>query len=171
VNCTTASTCNAPALRTYGHTAQDTENFGWQLACARPAADLLAVVYLHGDLGSGKTTFARGFARALGVSVPIRSPTYTLIELYSAGPLTLVHVDLYRLSGPEELEALGLREWTQPGHLWLIEWPEKGAHRLPPPDLVLKFTIGDVGHEIEARAATALGDQWLRRLTGNAVHS
>jgi tRNA threonylcarbamoyladenosine biosynthesis protein TsaE len=156
-------------VRTQGHTAQDTENFGWQLACARPAGNALGVIYLQGDLGSGKTTFARGFARALGVTVPVRSPTYTLIELYAAGPLTLVHIDLYRLSGPDELEALGLREWTQPRHLWLIEWPEKGAHRLPRPDLLLNFTIGDLGHEIEARAASAPGELWLQRLTGDSA--
>jgi tRNA threonylcarbamoyladenosine biosynthesis protein TsaE len=156
-------------VRTHSHTAQDTENFGWQLAYARPrdAADF-AVLYLHGELGTGKTTFARGFARALGVSVPVRSPTYALLELYAAGELTLVHVDLYRLQEAAELEGLGLREWARPAHLWLIEWPQKAAGRLPQADLELNFSAEAVGHDIEISAASELGRRWLHQLTGAA---
>lgn len=154
-------------MRTRSHTAQDTENLGWQLACAHAAGDdALAVLYLQGQLGTGKTTFARGFARALGVTAPVRSPTYTLIELYPAGAITLLHVDLYRLADPAELESLGLREWARPGHLWLIEWPEKGGGRLPQADLVLNFALGEFGHDIAVGARTALGEHWLSRLTG-----
>jgi tRNA threonylcarbamoyladenosine biosynthesis protein TsaE len=153
-------------VRTHSHTAQDTENFGWQLACARPPDPGLAVLYLQGELGTGKTTFARGFARALGVTVPVRSPTYALLELYPAGELTLVHVDLYRLQDPLELETLGLREWARGAHLWLIEWPEKGVGRLPRADLELSFTAETAGHDIEVHAASVLGGRWLRQLTG-----
>jgi tRNA threonylcarbamoyladenosine biosynthesis protein TsaE len=154
-------------VRTHSTTAQDTEDFGWQLACARPTGDTqLAVVYLRGDLGTGKTTFARGFARALGVSAPVRSPTYALLELYAAGDETLVHVDLYRLEDPEELEGLGLRDWARDHHVWLIEWPEKGAGRLPTPDLELTFTAGSRGHDIELRALSPRGQHWAGHLSG-----
>jgi tRNA threonylcarbamoyladenosine biosynthesis protein TsaE len=154
-------------VQTHTNTAQDTEDFGWQLACARPAGETaFAVLYLTGELGAGKTTFARGFLRALGVTGPVRSPTYTLLELYPAGGLTLLHVDLYRVRDPAELESLGLREWAREGYVWLIEWPERGASRLPPPDLTLAFSIGATGHDIEARAHSTLGRTWLAQLTG-----
>src|SRR5207248_11223859 len=117
-------------MRNRTATSQDTEDLGGRLARARPAAgESLAVLYLSGELGAGKTTFARGFLRALGVTEEVRSPTYTLIELYPAGALTAVHVDLYRVRDAAELEALGLREWARGGHLWLIEWPERSEER------------------------------------------
>lgn len=155
-------------MRTHTNTAQDTEDFGWQLACARPAEDTrLGVIYLTGELGAGKTTFARGFLRALGVGETIRSPTYTLLELYPAGSLTGVHLDLYRVTGPHELESLGLREWARPGHVWLIEWPERGAGQLPDADLTAAFSAGAGGHDIEVTAGSAPGGAWLRALTGD----
>ncbi|MFZ1099851.1 MAG: tRNA (adenosine(37)-N6)-threonylcarbamoyltransferase complex ATPase subunit type 1 TsaE [Steroidobacteraceae bacterium] len=154
-------------MRTHTNTAQDTEDFGWQLACARPAADrALAVIYLTGELGAGKTTFARGFLRALGVAEAVRSPTYALLEIYPAGAITVVHLDLYRLSEPRELESLGLRDWAQPGHLWLVEWPERGAGLLPPADLTAAFSGGAGGHDIEVSAGSAPGGAWLQALTG-----
>jgi len=122
------------------------------------------VLYLAGDLGSGKTTFARGFAHAAGVRSPVRSPTYTLLELYPASGATLVHLDLYRLRSPAELDSLGLSEWALPEHVWLIEWPEHGAGRLPPPDLIVSFAAGPAGHDIELAASSALGGQWLVQL-------
>ncbi len=154
-------------MRTHTNHAQDTEDFGWQLACARPEADTaLAVVYLTGELGAGKTTFARGFLRALGVADAIPSPTYTLLEIYSAGAVTGVHLDLYRVAVPRELESLGLREWARPGCVWLIEWPERGTGWLPPPDLTAAFSAGTHGHEIEVSAGSAPGAAWLEALTG-----
>src|SRR5256884_8854734 len=123
-------------MRTHARTAQDTEDFGGRLATSRPPKDTaLAVLYLTGELGAGKTTFARGFLRALGVAEAVPSPTYTLLELYPAGALTVVHVDLYRVRDAAELESLGLREWARTGHVWLIEWPERGGARLPPAGL------------------------------------
>jgi tRNA threonylcarbamoyl adenosine modification protein YjeE len=154
-------------VRTHTNTAQDTEDFGWQLACARPGAQVpLSVLYLTGEVGAGKTTFARGFLRALGVIDPVRSPTYTLVDVYPLGAVTLVHVDLYRLRSPSELESLGLREWARPGHVWLIEWPEKGEGRLPAPDLTLEFTVEAAGHDIRVSTPTALGKAWLVQLMG-----
>lgn len=158
-------------MRTHTNRAQDTEDFGWQLACARPEGDrALAVVHLTGELGAGKTTFARGFARALGVAGPVRSPTYTLLELYDAGAaLTVVHLDLYRLQSPSELDSLGLADWASDGHVWLIEWPERAPQRLPAPDLTVAFTAGRAGHDIEVTPGSAPGRSWLVQLTGAAV--
>src|ERR1700732_5339078 len=141
-------------MRTHARTAQDTEDFGGRLARSRPAADAaLAVLYLTGELGAGKTTFARGFVRALGVQEVVPSPTYTLLELYPAGALT-------------ELESLALREWARTGHVWLIEWPERGGTRLPPADLTVALTAGEAGHDIEVGAHSALGGAWLAPVLG-----
>lgn len=107
------------------------------------------IVELSGDLGSGKSTFARGALRALGVMGAIKSPSYTLLETYELPGVEALHLDLYRLNGPEELEHLGLADYFRPGTLWLIEWPEKGAGRLPRPDLRFEFSILDGGHRIE----------------------
>jgi tRNA threonylcarbamoyladenosine biosynthesis protein TsaE len=154
-------------MRLHARTAEDTEDLGRRLASARPAADAaLAVLYLSGELGAGKTTLARGFLRALGVAEAVPSPTYTLLELYPAGAVTVVHVDLFRVRDAAELESLGLREWARAGHVWLIEWPERGGTRLPPPDLTLAFAAGAAGHDIEVGARSALGEGWLARLQG-----
>jgi tRNA threonylcarbamoyladenosine biosynthesis protein TsaE len=149
------------------HTAEETEEFGRKLAGARPGDEgPLTVLYLTGDLGAGKTTFARGFLRGLGELEAVRSPTFTLLDLHELGSQTVLHIDLYRLRDEAEIDSLGLRDWARPGCLWLIEWPERGAARLPPPDLVLTFTVGVSAHEIEVRAPTPLGEQWLRSVEG-----
>jgi len=144
-------------------TAEGTEGFGARLAGARPDPNALTVIYLIGNLGAGKTTLARGFLHALGVAGAVRSPTYTLVEIYETGALTAVHLDLYRLSDPTELDNLGLREWARGGHLWLIEWPERGADRLPGADLVVSLTAGNDGHDIEVTATSGPGASWLDR--------
>lgn len=147
-------------------TAEETEELGKQLAAARPADERgLAVIYLTGDLGAGKTTFARGVLHGLGEADAVRSPTYTLLDLHELGVLTVLHVDLYRLRDEAELESLGLRDWARPGCLWLIEWPERAGRRLPPPDLIMTFNVGVSTHEIEARAGSALGEKWLQSLS------
>jgi tRNA threonylcarbamoyladenosine biosynthesis protein TsaE len=149
--------------------AEETEELGRRLASARPHQPrALAVVYLAGELGAGKTTLARGFLRALGVAGVVRSPTFTLLEVYTPGSLIVLHVDLYRLRDPVELESLGLRDWARPGCLWLIEWPERGTHRLPPPDLTLTFAVGASAHDIDLRADSPNGQEWLARLTAAA---
>ena len=151
-------------MRITTHTAEETEEFARQLALARPADRDLAVLYLTGDLGAGKTTFARGFLRGLGGVDPVRSPTYTLLELHELGSLTVLHIDLYRLRDEGELDSIGLRDWARPGCLWLIEWPERAGARLPPPDLTLTFTVGVSAHEIEIHPSTPLAHQWLGAL-------
>jgi len=152
------------------HTAQATEDLGAQLARSRPgAARGPEIVYLSGELGSGKTTFARGFLRGCGVTDAVRSPTYTLLEPYSASELTVVHLDLYRLRDPGEAESLGLRDYDRPGHVWLIEWPARGAGHLPAADLNLEFAISPDGHDVDVQARSTLGRGWLATFTGQAA--
>lgn len=148
-------------MRWLAKTADDTEAFGARLAATRPVSGALAVIHLKGDLGAGKTTLARGFLRASGVSGAVRSPTYTLVEVYEMPTVSIVHLDLYRLLDPSELEPLGLREWAIPGHVWLVEWPDLGGGLLPPPDLSVALTGGIAAHEINVTVASALGESWL----------
>jgi tRNA threonylcarbamoyladenosine biosynthesis protein TsaE len=147
--------------------AEETEAFGGRLATARaPRDDALTVVYLTGDLGAGKTTLVRGFLRALGIEGTVRSPTYTLLETYEAGPSapTVVHLDLYRLRDPTELEPLGLRDLARPGYVWLIEWPERGEGWLPKPDVHIALSISGTGHAIAVRGTSDIGRAWLQRM-------
>ena len=151
-------------MRSWTRSAAETEAQGAHFARARPRnAELFAAIYLSGDLGAGKTTWTRGFLAACGVTAVVRSPTYTLLELYDLGSVHALHLDLYRLQDESELEALGLREWAQPGYLWLIEWPDRAAGRLPAPDLRVTLTASMQGHEITVAAATVLGEEWLAR--------
>lgn len=137
---------------------------GRRLAAARPAeSEPLAVIYLQGDLGAGKTTLARGFMRGCGITGPVRSPTYTLAQVYESGPQTLVHLDLYRLKDASELEHLGLTEWARTGCLWLIEWPQRGGDLLPAADLTVTLSAGAAGHEADLAAETPVGLRWLER--------
>jgi tRNA threonylcarbamoyladenosine biosynthesis protein TsaE len=151
-------------VRRQVRTTGETEALGAQLARARPGGEELAVVFLCGELGAGKTTFVRGYLRALGVTALVRSPTYTLVELYPVGAMTVVHADLYRIRDAAELEPLGLRDWAQRGHLWFIEWPERGAAHLPAPDLRLSFSAAPAAHTVELKAASAFGERWLSNL-------
>jgi len=132
------------------HSGEETEALGARLLGARPAPGApCRVVFLSGELGAGKSTFARGVLRALGAHGAIKSPSYTLVETYELPDANAVHLDLYRLIDPTELEHLGLADYHRPGFLWLIEWPERGAGRLPAPDLRFEFSITEQGHRIE----------------------
>ena len=132
------------------HSGEETEALGARLLGTRadPGAPC-QVVFLSGELGAGKSTFARGVLRALGAHGAIKSPSYTLVETYELPDTNAVHLDLYRLIDPTELEHLGLADYHRPGFLWLIEWPERGAGRLPAPDLRFEFSITEQGHRIE----------------------
>jgi tRNA threonylcarbamoyladenosine biosynthesis protein TsaE len=125
-------------------------------------------VYLSGELGAGKTTCVRSLLRALGVAGLIRSPTYALIEAYRLAALTCVHVDLYRLRGPVEVDELGLRDFMSPGCLLLVEWPDKGRGVLPAADLELAFTYADCGRRVHFRAGSPYGVRWIQDLRRDA---
>ncbi len=137
---------------------------GQALAATRPAQ---AVVYLHGDLGAGKSTVARALLRALGVGGAIRSPTYTLVERYGlveAGQPAgeALHLDLYRIADAGELEFLGLDDAD--ATLWLVEWPDRGGQSLPAPDLHIRLQVEGAGRGARLEAASAIGQQWQARL-------
>lgn len=131
-------------------------------AATQPAQ---AVVLLHGDLGAGKSTLARGWLRALGVEGAIRSPTYTLVEHY---PLPSggkgLHLDLYRIGDARELDFLGLDDAG--ATLWLVEWPERGRGALPPADLEIDLAVAGTGRSARLIPLSAGGEAWLGRLSG-----
>jgi tRNA threonylcarbamoyladenosine biosynthesis protein TsaE len=133
---------------------------------ARLAAGLRdgGVLYLRGELGAGKTTFARALLDALGVGLRIKSPTYSLIESYATGDLAVHHLDLYRIADPGELEWLGLADLTAGPHLLLVEWPERAARALPVPDLVVSLAHAGEKRDAVLAAGSARGADWLRRL-------
>jgi tRNA threonylcarbamoyladenosine biosynthesis protein TsaE len=138
------------------------EGLAQALNATRPTAG--AVLYLHGELGAGKTTCVRSLLRALGATGPVRSPTYTLVETYRLRVWTCVHADLYRLQSAAEVDELGLRDLVGPGCLLLVEWPEKGGAAVPPADLDLTLSYRGEARDACLRAATRVGTDWLRNL-------
>ena len=107
--------------------------------------------------------------RALGVTRAVRSPTYTLVELYPLEAMTVVHADLYRLRAAGELEALGLRDWAQRGHLWFVEWPERAPATCRRRTLSLRFSVRSCRHTPSSlRPVPPSGSLWLSASTGGS---
>ncbi len=114
----------------------ETESLGAELAGALSDGD---VVLVRGDLGSGKTTLVRGAARALGVGDPVTSPTFSIGHRYTAGRLTVSHLDLYRLAGLEHEDPALLGDYLGPGRIAFVEWPEDAQRDLA--DARLRVTL------------------------------
>ncbi|WWO99551.1 MAG: tRNA (adenosine(37)-N6)-threonylcarbamoyltransferase complex ATPase subunit type 1 TsaE [Candidatus Dasytiphilus stammeri] len=98
-------------------------------------------IWLYGQVGTGKTTFCRGFIYALGYKKKIKSPTYLLVNSYYISKIIIHHFDFYQISNYQELEYVGIRDYffCQKNRIYLIEWPEKVHHFLPLPDLELRL--------------------------------
>ena len=129
------------------------------------AAESGGIIYLSGELGAGKTTLARGFLHALGHKGPVKSPTYTLFEVYPHADAHVIHMDLYRIADPEELDYLGLEDYfDQPGVIALIEWPEKAKAALPQVDLSCRLFDKKQGREMILSAHTAVGEALLSQI-------
>jgi tRNA threonylcarbamoyladenosine biosynthesis protein TsaE len=100
-----------------------------------------ATVYLHGNLGAGKTTLVRGFLRMMNHVGAVKSPTYTLLEPYRTASGDVFHFDLYRLKSPEELEFLGFDEIFAGSGYKFVEWPEQGTGWLPPANVEVFLSL------------------------------
>jgi tRNA threonylcarbamoyladenosine biosynthesis protein TsaE len=131
-------------------------------------------IYLHGDLGAGKTTLVRGILHSLGYVGKVKSPTYTLVESYeikshTISNLMLYHFDLYRFNDEEEWESAGFRDYFNTRSVCLIEWPEKAQSVLPTPDLNVTLAIKNfgenTGRSIHVFAQSALGQQCLQAIS------
>lgn len=121
-------------------------------ATLAPAARRGGVIHLAGELGAGKTTFARALLQALGVGERVKSPTYSLVESYRIDGLDIHHLDLYRIADAGELEWLGLADLWEVTALILVEWPERGAAALPAPDLLVLLQHAGAMRRFEAQA-------------------
>ncbi|MBF0178732.1 MAG: tRNA (adenosine(37)-N6)-threonylcarbamoyltransferase complex ATPase subunit type 1 TsaE [Magnetococcales bacterium] len=145
-----------------------TEAVARQLAASLPPGMALL---LSGDLGAGKSVFARGVIRGLGVEETyLPSPTFTLVNLYAAGRLPIAHCDLYRLETPEEMDGLGIEEYADGSGVVIVEWPERGADpRFGEPIAVRLEEIPDDpdGRHITITATGDAGKTLLRKLPGH----
>jgi tRNA threonylcarbamoyladenosine biosynthesis protein TsaE len=125
-------------------------------------------IYLHGDLGAGKTALTRAMLHALGYSGHVKSPTYTLAEPYSidiAGQaVNVIHFDLYRMTSAEEFLDAGFREYFNAQTICIVEWPEKADTVLPPPDISLSLAVAGEGRDVELHALSDQGAECLNRL-------
>jgi tRNA threonylcarbamoyladenosine biosynthesis protein TsaE len=139
-----------------------TQRLGELLA---PALSPGLVIFLEGDLGAGKTTLVRALIRALGHAGPVKSPTYSLVEVYVISSLYLYHFDFYRFESPEEFLDAGLDEYFNDSAVCLVEWPERAQGCVPPPDLRLRLHHAGLGRVLEALADSPEGAQCIKAVT------
>lgn len=133
-----------------------------------PALREGGVVYLRGELGAGKTTFARALLRALGVGERVKSPTYSLLERYNVDERDAFHLDLYRIADAGELEWLGLDELDAPDAIVLIEWPERGGGSLPAADLDILLEHAGRGRVATVAFASTRSVGWSAAIPATA---
>lgn len=127
--------------------AEQMQVLGRAIGAAVETTDGTFIIALEGELGAGKTTLVGGILRSYGVTGPVRSPTYTLIEPYETASRAVYHMDLYRLTDPGEVEPLGIRDLLTGSTLLLIEWPSRAQGVLPTADLQIDLAYPPVGME------------------------
>ena len=156
--------------RLCAHLPAEADTVGLGAALARALQPGLTV-WLQGNLGSGKTTLTRGVLRALGHEGKVKSPTYTLIEPYSVSRLNLYHFDFYRFNSPDEYLDAGLDEYFAGDGVCLVEWPQKAAPHLPPPDLEIFLQPEADGRRADIIGHTDAGQTCLIELAKALVPS
>lgn len=142
---------------------EETITLGGQLAKFVPHA---ITIFLHGELGAGKTTLVRGFLRGLGYQGIVKSPTFTLIESYQIARHHVYHFDLYRLHDPGELSYIGIRDYIDCG-ICFVEWPSQGVGFLPLTDLDCYIDILPSGRQLHMIAHTSSGENLIKQLAEN----
>ena len=140
----------------------ETTEIGSKLASCLKGGE---VIYLKGELGTGKTTLVRGVLNRLGHAGNVKSPTYTIVEPYLIDSHVIYHFDLYRLDDPEELESLGIRDYCDGQSICFFEWPEKGGNLLPNADINLELTYFESTREVEFTSKSDVGKTILKQLS------
>ncbi|MDY7218208.1 tRNA (adenosine(37)-N6)-threonylcarbamoyltransferase complex ATPase subunit type 1 TsaE [Denitrificimonas sp. JX-1] len=153
-----------PSLELYIEGENAMTALGYALA---QQTDGHGILFLQGDLGAGKTTLSRGIVRGLGYDGPVKSPTFTLVEPYEINDKRVWHFDLYRLSDPEELEYLGIRDYFADDDLCLIEWPQQGQGFLPQPDLEISIKAHNTGRIVRLLPFSTRGKSWCAALASH----
>ena len=138
-------------MEIYTHSPEETEAAGELFGSLLPAG---AVIAYTGDLGAGKTSFTRGLARGLGITEPITSPTYTIVNEYLSGRLPLFHFDMYRLHSADDLFDIGWEDYLERGGVCAVEWSERVADALEDPICIAIEKLGDDSRRITVTGGT-----------------
>lgn len=133
------------------HSADETQALGQKLASRLAPGDVIAY---FGDLGAGKTAFTRGLAQGLGITDPVMSPTYTIVNEYLSGRIPLFHFDMYRLSSSDELFDIGWEDYLSRGGVCAVEWSENVEDALQD---AIRVTIEKDADEPDTRHITITG--------------
>ena len=137
------------------HSPIETEQLGQKLGQTLPAGTVIAY---RGDLGAGKTAFTRGLARGLGITDPVTSPTYTIVNEYLSGRLPLFHFDMYRLHSADELFDIGWDDYLERGGICAVEWSENVTEAMEDAITVTIQKIGEESRKITLEGGPTLAD-------------